>query len=254
MTPVLLDLAGRDPHLLVLGDSRCGKTTVLRGLAQGAIDRHSPDELVIALMDARGELAGDIPDEYLGGHATSGRQARQLAESIAAELEKRAADRSAGGPRIVVIADDFDILAAGGAEPLRPLLPYLASARDLRLNVVVSRPVAGASRAMFDVALQGVRDTGGTALIMSGDRARGSAAPQALRRADDRRTRPPRAPRRASRARPGRPFRAGDGDGCRSPDREPAGCRARGAAGAPGRRPPTTTAALPTRRERRDAT
>ena len=178
MSPVLLDLAARDPHLLVLGDSRCGKTTALRGVVQGAIDRHSPEELVIGLMDARGELAADVPDDYLGGHATSGRQARLLAESIAAELEKRAADRHAGGPRILVIADDFDILAAGGAEPLRPLLPYLASARDLRLNVVVSRPVAGASRAMFDVALQGVRDTGGTALIMSGDRSEGQLLPK----------------------------------------------------------------------------
>lgn len=178
MTAFALDLIGRDPHLLVLGDSRCGKTTVLRGVVQGAIDRHSPEELVIGLMDARGDLAGDIPDDYLGGHATSGRQARLLADSIAAELEKRAADRNAAGPRILVIADDFDILAAGGAEPLRPLLPYLASARDLRLNVVVSRPVAGASRAMFDVALQGVRDTGGTALIMSGDRAEGQLLPK----------------------------------------------------------------------------
>jgi len=178
MTPVLLDLAGRDPHLLVLGDSHCGKTTALRGVVQGAIDRHSPEELVIGLMDARGELAADVPDDYLGGHATSGRQARLLAESIATELEKRAADRNAGGPRILVIADDFDILAAGGAEPLRPLLPYLASARDLRLNVVVSRPVAGASRAMFDVALQGVRDTGGTALVMSGDRSEGQLLPK----------------------------------------------------------------------------
>ncbi|MFH8251279.1 type VII secretion protein EccCa [Microbacterium sp. B2969] len=178
MAPVLVDLANRDPHLLVLGDPRCGKTTVLRGVVQGAIDRHSPEDLVIGLMDARGELAAEIPDDYLGGHATSGRQARLLAESIATELEKRAADRSVGGPRILVIADDFDILAAGGAEPLRPLLPYLASARDLRLNLVVSRPVAGASRAMFDVALQGVRDTGGTALIMSGDRAEGQLLPK----------------------------------------------------------------------------
>ncbi|MGP3533800.1 type VII secretion protein EccCa [Microbacterium sp. RD1] len=178
MQPVALDLASRDPHLLVLGDSRCGKTTTLRGIVQGAIDRHSPEELVIALMDSRGELADDIPDAYLGGHATSGRQARQLAESIAAELEKRAADRGAGGPRILVVADDFDILAAGGTEPLRPLLPYLASARDMRLNVVVSRPVAGAARAMFDLALQGIRDTGGTALIMSGDRAEGQLLPK----------------------------------------------------------------------------
>jgi S-DNA-T family DNA segregation ATPase FtsK/SpoIIIE len=58
------------------------------------------------------------------------------------------------------------------------LLPYLASARDLRLNVVVSRPVAGAARAMFDAALQGIRDTGGTALIMSGDRSEGAILPK----------------------------------------------------------------------------
>lgn len=178
MSPVALDLATRDPHLLVFGDSRCGKTTTLRGIVQGAIDRHSPEELVVGLMDARGELAADIPDAYLGGHATSGRQARQLAESIATELEKRALDRSAPGPRILVVADDFDILAAGGTEPLRPLLPYLASARDLRFNVLVSRPVAGAARAMFDLALQGMRDTGGTALIMSGDRAEGQLLPK----------------------------------------------------------------------------
>ena len=243
MVPALIDLAGRDPHLLVLGDSRCGKTTVLRGLAQGAIDRHSPEELVIGLMDARGELAGDIPDDYLGGHATSGRQARQLAESIAAELEKRAADRNAGGPRILVIADDLDILAAGGAEPLRPLLPYLASARDLRLNVVVSRPVAGASRAMFDVALQGVRDTGATALIMSGDRAEGQLLPKLY----------------------AEPMIAGRGRLARRGERpvlvqvahfEPAtGTDA--AAGEPPEPPgearPPAAPALPTRRERRDA-
>jgi len=177
MEPIGLDLAARDQHLLVLGDSRCGKTTLLRGVVQGAIDRHSPEELVVGLMDSRGDLAAEIPDDYLGGHATSGRQARMLAESIAQELEKRQNDKVAG-PRILVVADDFDILSAGGTEPLRPLLPYLASARDLRLNVIVSRPVAGASRALFDVALQGVRDTGGTVVVMSGDRAEGQLLPK----------------------------------------------------------------------------
>ncbi|MFV0373689.1 type VII secretion protein EccCa, partial [Microbacterium sp.] len=89
MQPVALDLATRDPHLLVLGDSRCGKTTALRGIVQGALQRHTPDDLVIGLMDSRGDLAADVPDAYLGGHATNSRQARQLAESIATELDAR---------------------------------------------------------------------------------------------------------------------------------------------------------------------
>lgn len=177
MEPALIDLAGRDPHLVVLGDTRCGKTTTLRGIIQGAIDRHSPDELVIALMDSRGELASEIPEEYLGGHAINGKRARLLAESIASELESRQTDKGAG-PRILVVADDLDILAAGGTEPLRPLLPYLASARDLRINVVASRPVAGATRAMFDLTLQALRDTGGTTLVMSGDRSEGQLLPK----------------------------------------------------------------------------
>lgn len=178
MQPVTLDLATRDPHLLVLGDSRCGKTTALRGIVQGVLQRHTPDDLVIGLMDSRGDLADDVPDAYLGGHATNSRQARQLAESIATELDARQTSRDSSGPRIVIVADDFDILAAGGAEPLRPLLPYLASARDLRLNVVVARPVAGAGRAMLDLTLQSVRDTGGTVLVMSGDRAEGALIPK----------------------------------------------------------------------------
>ena len=77
-----------------------------------------------------------------------------------------------------MVADDYDILASGGTEPLRPLLPYLPSARDLRLHVLLTRPVAGASRAMYDVAMQTIRDTGGSSLILSGERSEGQILPQ----------------------------------------------------------------------------
>lgn len=172
MSVVALELTARDQHLLVFGDTECGKTTLLRGLIRGAVERHTPEQLVIALMDARGDLVAEVPEEFLGGHAGNGGMGRALAESIAAELEKRQSARGAG-PRILVVVDDYDVIGAGGTEPLRPLLPYLASARDLRLNVVVTRPVAGATRAMFDGAMQGLRDTGGTTIVMSGDRAEG---------------------------------------------------------------------------------
>ena len=178
MQPAVLDLTGRDQHLLIFGDTESGKSTLLRGVARGLVDRYTADELVIAVMDVRGDIASQIPDDYLGGHATNSRDARGLATAISGELEKRQGAEAGTGPRIVVIVDDYDILSSGGTEPLRPLLEFLPNARDVRLHVLLARPVAGASRAMFDVALQAIRDTGGSAFIMSGERSEGQLLPQ----------------------------------------------------------------------------
>ncbi|HEX8488481.1 MAG TPA: type VII secretion protein EccCa [Propionibacteriaceae bacterium] len=188
MEPALLEIDGGDQHLLVFGDTKSGKTTVLRTLVQGLLERYTPDELVVAVMDLRGDVAAEVPDAYLGGHAKTSAHARGLSSAIAEELRKRldpgagseGADKTgsvADGPRIVVVIDDFDILASGGTEPLQPLLPYLPSARDLRLHVWLTRPVAGANRAMYDVGLQTVRDTGGTVLLLSGERGEGQILP-----------------------------------------------------------------------------
>jgi ESX secretion system protein EccC len=179
MEPAFLELGVRDQHLMAFGDTGSGKTTLLRGIVRSLLERYSPDELVLAVMDIRGDIVREIPDAYLGGHASTAAEARSLSAAISAELQKRSVDPAAklAGPRIVVIADDYDILASGGTEPLKPLLPYLPSARDLRLDVLLTRPVAGSSRAMYDVAMQTLRDTGGSSLILSGERSEGQILP-----------------------------------------------------------------------------
>ncbi len=58
------------------------------------------------------------------------------------------------------------------------LTAHLPSARDLRLHVFLTRPVAGSTRASFDVGMQTLRETGGTGLVMSGDRAEGQILPR----------------------------------------------------------------------------
>jgi DNA segregation ATPase FtsK/SpoIIIE, S-DNA-T family len=180
MEPAFLELGVRDQHLIAFGDTRSGKTTLLRGIVRSLLERSSPDELVLAVMDIRGDIAREIPEPYLGGNASTAAEARSLSAAIAAELQKRTVDPAAklAGPRIVVIADDYDILASGGTEPLKPLLAYLPSARDLRLHVLLTRPVAGSSRAMYDVAMQTLRDTGGSSLVLSGERSEGQILPQ----------------------------------------------------------------------------
>jgi DNA segregation ATPase, ftsK/spoIIIE family len=133
------------------------------------------------VVDPRGHVPGVIPDDYLAAHASSVKQATGLATSIASELEARptrSLEERRRSPKIVLLVDDHDIIAAGGSEPLAALVPHLPAARDLGLHVVVTRPVAGATRALYNPFLQSVRDTGGAVLLMSGDRSEGHVLPR----------------------------------------------------------------------------
>ena len=175
--PLVFGLA-TDQHLMVFGDAQCGKTTLLTGLVQGLLRRYTPDQLVFAAMDPRGHLAALIPDEFLGGQAANANEALALANAVAHELDKRPRNPASTYPAVVVLVDDYDIIAAGGTHPLAPLLPYLPSARDLKLSIILTRPAAGAGRALLDPTIQALRDTGGSGLVMNGERSEGPILPK----------------------------------------------------------------------------
>ncbi|OEJ23016.1 type VII secretion protein EccC [Streptomyces agglomeratus] len=188
LAPVLLDLFQHDQHLLVMGDSECGKTNLLKTLAAGLIDRYGEDELVFAVMDPRRSLRGAVPEEFNGGYAFNAKMCAGLAAGIATELEKRLPDDGAplddlepgnwgNGPRIVVLVDDYDVLTTAGQSPLAPFLPYIPSAVDIGLHFVLTRRVAGASRGMYEPLVQGLRESGASAIVMAGDRSEGQLFP-----------------------------------------------------------------------------
>lgn len=186
LAPVLLDLFERDQHLIVLGDNECGKTNLLRLIAQGLVERYSDDELVFAIMDPRRGLRDLVPEPYRGGYAPNARICAGLAAGVAGELEKRIPDdlgEHAGTgittPRVVVIVDDYDVLTTAGQQPLAPFLPYIPAAPDIGLHFIVTRRVAGASRALYEPFLMTLRESGTAALVMSGDRSEGQLFPGA---------------------------------------------------------------------------
>jgi S-DNA-T family DNA segregation ATPase FtsK/SpoIIIE len=73
-----------------------------------------------------------------------------------------------------VLVDDYDLVAAGPANPLLPLLDHLAQARDVGLHLIIARRAGGASRALFEPILQRLRELGTPALVMAGDRDEGA--------------------------------------------------------------------------------
>ncbi|WDV51309.1 type VII secretion protein EccCb [Streptomyces coeruleorubidus] len=188
LAPVLLDLFSTDQHLLILGDNECGKTNLLKLIATQLVRRYSDKELVFGVCDPRRGLRGVIPEPYRGGYAHNAKLAAALSTGIATELEKRlpeTADPDAPtttepdftGPRIVILVDDYDILTTAGQQPLAPFLPYVSSAQDIGLHFVIARRTAGASRALYEPLLTTLRETGTTALVMTGDRTEGQLFP-----------------------------------------------------------------------------
>jgi len=179
LSTVVLDMAGADRHLIVLGDSGTGRTTMIRRVVNELVRTHSSDELVFAVFDPRRSLTGAVPEGYLGGTATSAALAQKLVNAIVPELNSRVpssvdetAQVSPPVPHIVILIDDYDALGSG-ATPFRALLPYIPMGGEIGLSVVLTRRMTGAGRAMYDQLVNTMRDSGATGFMLSGDRAEG---------------------------------------------------------------------------------
>ncbi|QVI27437.1 type VII secretion protein EccCb [Mycolicibacterium neoaurum] len=167
-----------DPaHLMVLGDSGCGKTALLRTLCTQLTKACGPGEVQLYLADVRRTLLGLVDGAHLGGYAISaailGDQLRGLVDMLRDRLpgasvsQQELRDRSWwSGPEVYVIVDDHDLLATG-TDPLNQLLEFLPYARDIGLHLVIARRAGGAARALYDPVPAMMRELGSTGLVMS---------------------------------------------------------------------------------------
>ncbi|WP_240194014.1 MULTISPECIES: type VII secretion protein EccCa [unclassified Gordonia (in: high G+C Gram-positive bacteria)] len=189
LMPASIDLFGTDPHLLVFGDSGSGKTSLVRTLINDICPAYKEGQVVFAVIDPKRQLLDAVPPQFLGGYAGTGGAATGLMGSIAQELVRRQPpddvtpqqlrDRSWWkGPEVVIIADDYDLIE-GGNSPLRQLVPFLSQSRDLGVHLVVLRRSGGAARAAYEHVMQGIKESGGTGLLLSGDRQEGQIWPKA---------------------------------------------------------------------------
>ncbi len=174
LAPVWLDLLSGPPHFLVLGDVECGKTSVLRCLAGGLSACHPPERVRLAVVDYRRTLTDLAGLPQCGVHSCTPAAATQAVARLRQVLDERLSLREPvsprrGGPRHVLLVDDYHLVTGGGSSPLEPLLDLLALGRDVGLHVVLACAAGAAARAAFDPFLRRLNELGSPGLVMSGD-------------------------------------------------------------------------------------
>jgi len=185
LRPAYLDLlAGRDPHLVVLGDSGSGKTAVLRTLLATLTARYTPEQLRMIVVDYRRTLLDVVGEEHLSVYCGSAPAANQTVAAAASKLAARlpgpdvtsAQLRARNwwtGPHMLVVVDDYDLVATSSGDRLQHLVELLPQGRDIGLHLVVARSVGGAGAAGMQSVLRRLRELGSPGLLLSGSREEG---------------------------------------------------------------------------------
>ncbi|MBN2176642.1 MAG: FHA domain-containing protein [Demequinaceae bacterium] len=154
--PYVLDLDAHGPHVLVAGTTGSGKSALLETLILGLTLRHSPDDLGVALIDFKGgagvRTCADLPhvrglltdlDPHLARRALKA-LSRELSDRKGALAEKglssfREWETSGGAPpRLLVVADEYQEVAAQYRDFLPDLARLAAQGRSLGLHLILA--------------------------------------------------------------------------------------------------------------------
>jgi S-DNA-T family DNA segregation ATPase FtsK/SpoIIIE len=183
LAPVRLELQS-EPHLVVFGDAQSGKTNLLRLIARSIVDRYSPAEARVVVVDYRRGLLGAIEGEHLLEYAASSQVVSDSVGSIRGALTNRLPGPNVTaeqlrnrqwwrGPELYLLVDDYDLVATSGNNPLSGLLELIPQARDIGLHLILARRVGGASRALYEPILQRLKELDSPGFLMSGNRDEG---------------------------------------------------------------------------------
>ncbi|GAA4288425.1 FtsK/SpoIIIE domain-containing protein [Georgenia daeguensis] len=162
---VELDLVAHGPHALLAGTTGSGKSELLLAWLLALAVRHSPAALQLVLVDYKGgatfaglaglpHTAGVLTDlepaatrrALTSLHAEVRRRERLLADAGAKDLAGYLADRPAVAlPRLVVVVDEFRVLADTHPDVLDALVRLAAQGRSLGIHLVLATQRPGGS-------------------------------------------------------------------------------------------------------------
>jgi type VII secretion protein EccCa/type VII secretion protein EccCb len=186
LAPVVLDFA-ENALLMVFGDSKSGKTTLLRHIIRTVREHSTADQVAFTVLDRRLHLVDEplFPDnEYTAnidrvtpamlGLANLIESRRPPAGLSPAELSRW----TYAGHTHYLIIDDVDQIPDSpamsgpyvGQRPWTPLIPQLSQAADLGLRVIITARATGSGHAlMTSPLLRRFNDLQATTLMLSGN-------------------------------------------------------------------------------------
>jgi ESX secretion system protein EccC len=186
LAPVAVDFA-ENPLLMVFGDAKSGKTTLLRHLIRTIRENSSPDRVAFTVIDRRLHLV----DEPLFGDNEYTPNVDRIIPAmlgLSALIEKRrppaglSAKELSGwayqGHTHYLIVDDVDQIPDSpvisgpyaGQRPWTSVIGLLAQASDLGLRVIVTARAAGSAHAVMTAPLlRRLNDLQATTLMLSGN-------------------------------------------------------------------------------------
>lgn len=155
---IVLDLVRDGPHALVAGTTGAGKSELLRSLVLGLAWCHPPEEVALLLVDFKGGAtfaeAAQLPHTIGTVTDLDPSAAHRVLASLRAELRRRervlaaagATDlrdlrRTDGGrcpPRLVVVVDEFRVLADEAPDVLEGLVRVAVVGRSLGVHLVLA--------------------------------------------------------------------------------------------------------------------
>ncbi|WP_017600819.1 type VII secretion protein EccC [Nocardiopsis lucentensis] len=166
------------PHLLVVGDTETGKTTLLRHVTNAIREHYDSTTARVVLADQRRQLYDAIPEEMRLGYAVSPDNVKEMMVAAAQAMKARlpgpevTPDRIRKrdwwtGPELFIVIDDFEMVSGSGPSPLTPLLPMLSQGAEIGMHVVLVHAAGGFSRASNDPVIRSMIDFNTPSIMLS---------------------------------------------------------------------------------------
>jgi S-DNA-T family DNA segregation ATPase FtsK/SpoIIIE len=182
MSTAAVDLTA-SPHLLAVGSSKCGRSTVLRTLCAAIADTFAPEQAQVVLFDPNYQLADAVDPAYLKVYAHTLSEVSAASAAIAQRLGERRPPAGTAptelarwrypGARWFIIVDDLNLLTPPGTNQsaLFPLVAGIESGQQLGLHVLASHQINGwFATGSVNRVIRAMNNVGAGVLVMDGDR------------------------------------------------------------------------------------